>query len=409
MSYDVFPLFDPAEMLNFLNTVSPTETMLEQITARELADAQDSGMDDYTLVDTRPEDSYKAWHVEGATNIPFGPAETLSDDQQEEIDTLANANKIITICGKGATSTTLAAELDANGYEDVAVVKGGMRDWNSLYETARVDTQSDDLTIIQFQRRAKGCLSYLIGSKRAGKAAIIDPTRHTDQYVTTAAEEGMEITHVLDTHVHADHISGGRALAAKLDVPYHLGKHATDRDINYEFEPLADGDTVAIGDVDIEVLYAPGHTSEMVNYRVGDEAVLTGDALFLSSVGRTELEFGTEEAEKGAEMQYETLHDTLLELPDELTVLPGHVTVNNDGTYENASPGNLVGTSIATVCDRLDLVDLDKEAFIERMVENIPEKPDNYETVININRGKESVESTRDATMLETGANNCAA
>jgi glyoxylase-like metal-dependent hydrolase (beta-lactamase superfamily II)/rhodanese-related sulfurtransferase len=383
--------------------------MFEMITARELAARQDSGETDYVLLDTRPEDSYEAWHVEGAKSFPFGLEETLTDDQRGEIDELANGNGILTICGKGATSTTLAAELDTNGFEDVAVVKGGMRDWNALYETARVDTEDDDLVIVQFQRRAKGCLSYLVGSKRADEAVVVDPTRHTDQYVTTAAEEGLAITRVLDTHVHADHISGGRELAARLDVPYHLGERAAERNINYEFEPLADGETISVGDVEIEVLNAPGHTSEMVTYRVGDDAVLTGDALFLDSVGRTELEFGEEGAERGAKMQYETLHGTLLELPDELSVLPGHVTVNNDGTYENAAPGELVGASLGDVRDRLDLVDLDEEAFIERMVENVPEKPDNYETVISINRGKESVESDRDATMLETGANNCAA
>lgn len=383
--------------------------MFEKITARELADAQDSDADDYTLVDTRPEDSYEAWHVEGANNIPFGVAETLSDDQRAKIDNQADGEKIITICGKGATSSTLASELDANGYDDVAVVKGGMRDWNSLYETAHIDTKNDNLVIIQFQRRAKGCLSYLVGSQRTGEAIIVDPTRHTDQYVTMAAKNDMEIAHVLDTHIHADHISGGRGLATELGVPYHLGERATDRDINFEFSPLADGETVSVGDIELEVLAAPGHTSEMINYRVDDEAILTGDALFLDSIGRTELEFGEDAAEEGAQMQYETLHDTLLELPDELTVLPGHVTVNNDGTYESASPGELVGASLADVRNQLGLVNLDEEAFVERMVENIPAKPDNYETVISINRGMESVENSREATKLETGANNCAA
>ena len=383
--------------------------MFEMITARELAARQDSDNDDYVLLDTRPEDSYDAWHVTGAKNFPFGLGETLTDDQRGEIDELANGNEILTICGKGATSTALAAELDTSGFEDVAVVKGGMRDWNSLYEIARLDTEDDDLVIVQFQRRAKGCLSYLIGSKRAGEAVVVDPTRHTNQYVTTAAEEGLEIARVLDTHVHADHISGGRDLAARLDIPYHLGERATERDIDYEFDSLTDGETLSIGDIEIEVLSAPGHTTEMVAYRVGDEAVLTGDSLFLDSVGRTELEFGEDAAEEGARMQYETLHETLFELPNELTVLPGHVTVNNDGTYENASPGELVSASLGDVRDRLDLLTLDKEAFIEQMVEDIPEKPDNYETVISINLGTETIGSNRDATMLETGANNCAA
>ncbi|WP_254538339.1 MBL fold metallo-hydrolase [Halomarina litorea] len=382
--------------------------MFETITARELAEMQDAGRTDYTLIDTRPEDSFEAWHIEGAVNMPFGPTDTLSDEQRTEIESWADGGEIVTICGKGATSTTLAAELDASGWEDVSVVKGGMRDWNALYETARLDTGDDDLVVVQFQRRAKGCLSYLVGSKRAGEALVVDPTRHTDQYITTAAEEGLTISRVADTHVHADHISGGHELAARLGVPYHLGEHATDRDVEYDFEPLADGERVSVGEVDIEVLAAPGHTTEMVVYRVGDEAVLTGDALFLDSVGRTELEFGEDDAEEGARMQYETLHGTLMDLPDDLTVLPGHVTVDNDGTYENASPGELVGAPLSEVRDGLDLVGLDEEAFVERMVGDLPEKPDNYETIIDVNRGKESVEGT-DATELETGANNCAA
>ncbi|WP_049997369.1 MBL fold metallo-hydrolase [Halococcus sediminicola] len=383
--------------------------MFEKITARDLADRQDSGADDYVLIDTRPEDSYGSWRVTGAEHLPFGPAETLNDDQQERVEQLADGDEILTICGKGATSTRLASELDANGFENVAVVTGGMREWNELYETADVDTDDDDLLLVQFQRRAKGCLSYLVGSKTTGEAVVVDPTRHTDQYITTAAEHGMEITRVLDTHIHADHLSGGRDLAARLDVPYHLGEQATERDLDYEFEPLDDGETLSVGDIDIEALAAPGHTTEMVAYRVGDTAVLTGDSLFLDSVGRTELEFGEEGAEKGARMQYETLHETLLELSDELTVLPGHVTVENDGTYANAVPGDLVGAPLGEVHDRLDLADLDEEAFVERMVENVPEKPDNYETVIAINRGVETVDSATEATTLETGANNCAA
>ncbi|WP_327051154.1 MBL fold metallo-hydrolase [Halomicrococcus gelatinilyticus] len=90
-----------------------------------------------------------------------------------------------------------------------------MRDWNALYEQARIDT-GDDVGIVQFQRRGKGCLSYLVGSPEAGEAAVVDPTRHVEQYVVAAAEHDVEITHVLDTHVHADHVSGGRKLADLL-------------------------------------------------------------------------------------------------------------------------------------------------------------------------------------------------
>lgn len=381
--------------------------MFDKRTARELADEIDAGGKGQTIIDTRPEESYESWHVPGAANVPFGPAETLDDEQEAQIDELADGDSIVTICGKGATSTALAAELDANGYDDVAVVKGGMRDWNSLYEQAAVET-SDDLRILQIQRRGKGCLSYLVGSPDAGEAVVVDPTRHVEQYIVAAAEHGVEITHVLDTHLHADHISGGRELADRLDVPYHLGARAEERDLAYEFDPVEDGDVIEVGDVEITVLAAPGHTSEMVNYRVDDEALLTGDALFVDSVGRTELEFGEEEAETGAEMEYETLHDTLLEQADDLAVLPGHVTITNDGRFENGSPGEPVAATLDEVRQQLDLVGLDRDEFVERMVENVPEKPDNYETIIDINTGRERYER-REATQLETGANNCSA
>lgn len=380
--------------------------MFETITARKLADEIDGG--ERTIIDTRPEDSYESWHVPGAENVPFGPTETLDDEQNARIDDLADGTAITTICGKGATSTTLAAELDANGYDDVEVVKGGMRDWNSLYEQARIDT-STEVEIMQFQRRGKGCLSYLVGSPDAGEAVIVDPTRHVEQYMVAAAEHGVEITHVLDTHVHADHISGGRKLADRLDVPYHLGARAEERDLDVEYTPLEDGDTISVGDMEITVLNAPGHTSEMVNYRVDEEAILTGDALFVDSVGRTELEFGEEEAEEGAEMEYETLHDTLMEQPDDLTVLPGHVTITNDGHYENGEPGHPVALSFKEVRRRLDLIGLDRDEFVEQMVENVPEKPSNYETIIGINTGHEEYPEDGAATELETGANNCAA
>jgi len=381
--------------------------MFEQLTAREFAERLDDEAPSPTIIDTRPEDSYASWHVPGAVNLPFGPAETLDDEQAAQVAALSDGDGIVTICGKGATSTTLAAELDANGHDDVSVVKGGMRDWNALYEQARIET-TGDAAIVQFQRRGKGCLSYLVGDPDAGEAVVVDPTRHTEQYVVAAAEHDVDIVGVLDTHVHADHVSGGRDLADRLDVPYYLGARAEERDLDVAFTAIADGDTLPVGRLEIEAHAAPGHTSELVAYRV-DDALLTGDALFLDSVGRTELEFGEAAAERGACMAYETLHDVLLDRPDDTTILPGHVTVTDDGRFAHDEPGSPVAASLAAVRDHLDLASLDEDEFVERMVENLPEKPDNYETVIAVNSGAEQVDSSREGAKLETGANNCAA
>ncbi|WP_227380848.1 MBL fold metallo-hydrolase [Haladaptatus halobius] len=382
--------------------------MVDQITAHQLADKLDND-ETFTLIDTRPKDSYEAWHVTGAENVSFDPHDGISDDDLDRVNAIADDRPIVTMCGKGLTSTPFTFELEKRGYDDVAVVKGGMEDWSKVYEVVPIDTHDDDLIILQLQRRAKGCLGYLVGSQSSGEAAVIDVTRQTNEFKVAAEERGLTITHALDTHIHADHISGSPRLADALDVPYHLGEQACERDVEYEYEPLDDGDVIEIGAIEIEVLHAPGHTSEMMNFVVNDEAVLTGDTLFVDSVGRTELQFGDADATRGAELLYDTLHDTLLELPDDLQVLPGHVTVTADGRYENGSPGKPINRQLDDLAQHLDVLQLEKEEFVERLTENAPEKPPNYETVIDINTGKEMIEDEKNATELELGPNNCAA
>ncbi|MFP9193628.1 MBL fold metallo-hydrolase [Natrialbaceae archaeon A-CW1-1] len=383
--------------------------MVSQISTAQLAERIDSG-ESFALIDTRLEDSYDGWHINGSANVPFHPDDGLSEDDLDRVEAAADGQPVVAICGKGLTSAPFAFALEDHGY-DVTVVKGGMEDWSTVYEVVPVETATDDLVVVQLQRRAKGCLGYVIGSKRAGEAVVVDPTRQTDRFKVVAQEAGLTIDRVLDTHVHADHISGGATLAGELEVPYHLGEHATDRAVEYDYEPLADGETISVGDVEIEVttLHTPGHTTEMVNYLVDGEILLTGDTLFVESVGRTELQFGDEDASEGAALLYESLHETILELPDDTLVLPGHVSVAADGTYAVGSPGETIGAHLGTLREELELLGLSEDEFVERLTENAPEKPANYEQIIAINTGSEAPDDENEATELETGPNNCAA
>jgi glyoxylase-like metal-dependent hydrolase (beta-lactamase superfamily II)/rhodanese-related sulfurtransferase len=383
--------------------------LLHQITVEELAADIDGGAP-FTVVDTRPPESFDAWHITDAVNVPYHPVDGLGGGWSwEEVAALAAEGPIVAICGKGLSSTSFGFELGTRGYDDVTVVKGGMEDWSKLYEVVEVPTEHEDLYLAQVQRRAKGCLGYVVGSRSAREAVVVDATRQSHEFELVAADEGMRVSRVLDTHVHADHISGGSTLADRLGVPYHLGERATDRDVVYDYQPLADGDTVTIGDIDIEVLPAPGHTSEMVNYLVAGEALLTGDTLFVESVGRTELQFGDADAATGAELLYETLHDTILELPEDVRVLPGHVSVDANGEYGVGEPGTLVSATLGDLQSRLELLQMDESTFVDRLTDQIPEKPPNYETVIAVNTGRESVGDEEAATELELGPNNCAA
>ncbi|WP_158059480.1 MBL fold metallo-hydrolase [Halorussus halophilus] len=382
--------------------------MVKNITAAKLADKIDAD-EQFTLIDTRPEDSFEAWHVQNAENVPYDPEEGLNEEQLNEVNALVQGRPVVAICGKGLTSTPFAFELDEHGYDDAEVVTGGMEEWSKLYEVVPIESTNDDLVVQQIQRRAKGCLGYVVGSKQAEEAVVVDATRQTDQFKVAAQDAGLSIARVFDTHVHADHISGSPALANEVGVPYHLGEVASDRGVEYEYDPLSDGETVAVGDIEIEALHTPGHTSEMMNYLIDGDLLLTGDTLFVDSVGRTELQFGADDASRGAQLLYDSLHETLLELPDDIKVLPGHLTVTSDGRYENGSPGEPLTARLGDLREELDLLGLDKESFVERLTENAPEKPPNYETVIDVNTGKETIDDESEATELELGPNNCAA
>ncbi|MFC6872708.1 MBL fold metallo-hydrolase [Halobellus marinus] len=379
--------------------------LLDQLTVEELAAAIDAD-EDLTVIDTRPPESFDAWHVPGAVNIPYHPIEGLGDGHDwADVEAIAAAGPTAIICGKGLSSTSFGFELGSRG-QDVKVVKGGMEDWSKLYDVVEIETEGN-LFLAQIQRRAKGCLGYVVGDRAAGKALAVDPTRQSHEFELLAADAGMVVDGVVDTHIHADHLSGGRTLADRCDVPYYLSETAEERGVTYEYKPIADGETLSVGDVDVEVLAAPGHTTDLVNLLVDGRYLLSADALFVESVGRTELEFGEGGAERGAELLYETLHERYAPLEDDVVVLPGHVSVDADGRFGAGKPGELVAAPLGDLRAELELFSLDRSAFVDRVSGQTSEKPPNYEVVIDANRGILDLEE-EEATGLELGPNNCA-
>ena len=380
--------------------------MVETINASQLRDRIDAG-DSFVLLDTRPEESFDAWHIQGAIQYTYKPDFEFDADEFIEETGLSRDDEVVTICAKGISSHDLATHLEDSGFGNVTVVDDGMEGWSEVYDEVEIPT-AGELEVVQFQRRAKGCLSYLIGDPVAEIAAVVDPTRHVDRFASAASERGYSIEHVFDTHVHADHVSGGRELAEYVGATYYLGAGAEDRGVAYDYESLGRNEVIAVGDYDLKAVPSPGHTSEIVSYLLDDEAVLTGDTLFVDSVGRTELQFGDGEADIGAQQLYDSLHRTLLAEPDSVKVLPGHFAIDADGTT-GVTPGDPVTTTIGSVRTGLDLLTADRETFVRRLTDALPEKPSNYEEIININVGRAEPENEAAATELELGPNNCAA
>jgi glyoxylase-like metal-dependent hydrolase (beta-lactamase superfamily II) len=385
--------------------------MVSSITASELAERLDRE-EAFVLVDTRPAESYRSWHVPGTRNLPFKPGENLDADRLAEIDADADTDadvEILTICAEGVSSKEFAERLEAMGYDDVTLVEGGMAAWSAVYDVVPVPTDDETVEVLQVQRRAKGCLGYVVGDRGTETAAAVDVSRHVDEYERAAAEAGYELVGVFDTHVHADHLSGGRALADDLGVSYHLGAAAKTRDPRFEYVPIERNEVVTVGNVELKAVPTPGHTSDIVSYLANAEAVLTGDTLFVESVGRTELQYSGAEAVEGAYDLYVSLHRTLLSLPDSVSVLPGHVTVTESGAWDPGTPGTPVVATIGRLRRDLPVLGLDEAAFVDRVTADLPAKPPNYETVIAVNTGRETLEDDAEATELELGPNRCAA
>ena len=422
-------------------------TVIDADAFRDVIDERRRGERSFALVDTRPRESYESWRIADSVHYFYKPFHEFDIDDFESETGLDPDDAIVTLCAKGKASLDFAEELEAAGYDDVTVVADGMRGWSGVYDRTEVplpDAGDDSLDVVQIQRRAKGCLGYLVVGGRpsdgdadragSGRVAIadsegsdrlaiaIDVSRHGDEWREAAAERDASIGAVLDTHVHADHLSGGRALADELGVPYYLPAAAAERDVTYSFEPLARNEALDVGGVAAKALATPGHTDDGASYLVGRSALLTGDTLFTDSVGRTELQFAASDgateddghgesagAATGAERLYDSLHATLLAEPDGVVVCPGHFAVGNDGTTGDVAPGEPVATTVGAARRELDVLGLDREAFVDRITATLPEKPPNYERVIAANRGVESPPDETAAIELELGPNRCAA
>jgi glyoxylase-like metal-dependent hydrolase (beta-lactamase superfamily II)/rhodanese-related sulfurtransferase len=228
----------------------------------------------------------------------------------------------------------------------------------------------------QFVDEDLGCASYLVGDEEAGEAVLVDPAYAVEQYREEAERAGVRILRVLETHTHADHVSGHGRLALEQDVPVSVHSAA---EAEYPHDPLADGDEVAAGSVLVRCLHTPGHRPEHCCFLV-DSVLLTGDSLFVGAVARPDLAV---EAREGAEGLFRSLH-RLLELPDDVRVFPGHVAGSLCGAGMSSDPSSTIGAerrgnallAVATVHE-----------FIEEASGTSAPRPPNMERIVDLNRG----------------------
>jgi glyoxylase-like metal-dependent hydrolase (beta-lactamase superfamily II) len=359
-----------------------------------------------TILDVRAEREFAEWHIEGDSveiaNVPYYEfIEGVDEDLLARVPE-SPSGPLVAVCAKGGASEFVAGVLQESGIEAVNMAEG-MNGWARLYRVVGVSRAPGPATVLQFQRPSSGCLGYLI--HEGSEAAVVDPLRtFTDFYVDLLGDLGLELTYAIDTHVHADHVSGVRRLAERTGAESVLSVPAIEeRGVAFEVDhPVEDGEVLSVGEAEVEALHTPGHTSGMTSYLVDGRVLLTGDLLFVESVARPDLEKGDAGAPDAAAQLYDTLQWTL-EMSDDKLVAPGHYSdaadPAPDGTY-TARLGDLRGS--------MSILGKGEEAFVEFILEDMPPRPSNFEEIIAINLGERESDD-EEAFELELGPNNCAA
>lgn len=373
----------------------------------------------FSILDVRNQDEFDAWKIEGkgpieTINIPYFDLLDLEKEDEEIAaavaravpdrlgDSLPRSDPILVVCAKGDTSTHVAEGLRRLDYQALNL-DGGMVAWGNHYEIRAVE-ESGRLTILQISRPARGCLSYLLAS--GGEVMVVDPARHIVAYTRIASERGWRITTVFDTHLQADHLSGGVTLARALGVDYWLHPydsiHPDDLlPATFFFRYLQDEMIFTLGEVNVRALHLPGHTLGMINLLVDDRFLLTSDTLFIESVGRPDL---GGRAKTWTPLLYRSLQ-RLLTLPGHTVVLPAHFSHMHEADAQGCYRAG-IGT-LSSHNEGLRMLSQGLDAFSAYILSMLQEHPPSYDDIRRINTGLIEVDEAR-ASELELGRNQCA-
>lgn len=346
-----------------------------------------------TVLDIRTDEDRGQWAIPGSVHIDAYDALRAGHAGPLAGAAFPPDRPIVTVCGAGRVSRTAADLLVQRGF-DARSLTGGMKAWSLAWNTADVRLSDASVRVIQVRRTGKGCLSYLVGA--SGEAAVIDASLPPDLYVALAHRHGWSIRYVIETHIHADHLSRGRQLAERTGAALVLPQQQR---VRFSYTAIAEGEGIRIGGVTLTAQRTPGHTVESTSYLLNNDAVFTGDALFTDGVGRPDLHADPTAARVRARALFASL-SRLSALAAEVVVLPAHAS------EPIAFDGRAISAPMGQVMRWLSEWLVSESAFVERVMSRVPATPPNFARIVELNEAGEY--PIGDPTDLEAGANRCA-
>ncbi|HET7642866.1 MAG TPA: rhodanese-like domain-containing protein [Nitrososphaeraceae archaeon] len=384
------------------------------------------------LLDVRTPQEYDAWRIsyDKYVNPKLIPVNRLFVNDPTLLKEIPMDKEIVTVCAHGNRSLMAANILNQLGY-NVKSVKGGMAGWNKVYDVAEIPVPKEaPFQILQIRRISKGCIGYIISSKEDKLATVIDPSREIyEAFLKTAKNNGLQIIKLIDTHQHADHVSGIVKLIktittiepnAELTSAYFSSLEDYDSS-NSQLKNISfvkEGDRIDIGNkVTLKAIYTPGHTngsmSFLLDYSISNNNInndindnnptysylFTGDTLFVDGVGRPDLR---DQSLKFAELLFDTYHRKILQLHDDTKILPAHF----NGTSVALKHTVPIYETIGAIKKKINLLSMDKNEFIKYITNTVPPRPMNYKTIVSINKKMLPYDEI-EMPDLEAGPNSC--
>jgi glyoxylase-like metal-dependent hydrolase (beta-lactamase superfamily II)/rhodanese-related sulfurtransferase len=380
------------------------------------------------ILDVRTPQEYESWKLsyDKHDNPKLIPIDRLFLNDSNLLKEIPKDKEIVTVCAHGNRSLMAARLLNQLGY-NVKSVKGGMAGWNKVYDVAEVAVPKEaPFRIWQIRRISKGCMGYIVSSKEDSTAVVIDPSRKIyEAFLKVAKENELKIIKIIDTHQHADHVSGVAKLAKAITAETNskalayfssleeYNSENSEININY----IKNEDQIEITKkISLRAIHTPGHTNGSMSFFIEyyDDTdvkkstqdylqyscLFTGDTLFVDSVGRPDLR---EEAGKYALLLYQTYHQKIVKLPENTVVLPAHFNGNSIALKH----GVPISDTIGSIKKKIKLLSMTEDEFVHFVTDALPSGPMNYKTIIDINK-KMLPYDGMEMPDLEAGPNSCA-